>query len=160
MSRGQGLLGLGCLWTGPGGEARVIFILGPHQRQPSETLSRSSPPAGIPRGPFAPSPAPTPLSPRQTGFQSGATGQISACRTLRTPEILKDATTWEPLQRPKRRLSEGRTVRPSLRTAQAPGNKHEPQLCLWSGNGGPGRADPLLSCSSHRVCHCYRGHRG
>ena len=27
MSGGQGLLDLGCLWTGPGGEARVIFIL-------------------------------------------------------------------------------------------------------------------------------------
>lgn len=56
---------------------------------------------------------------------------------------MKDATTWEPLQRPKRRSRREGRQRPSLEDCPGPGDKHEPQLCLWSGNGGPGRADPL-----------------
>ena len=44
-------------WRGALGHFRSA--LGPHQRQPSETLLHSSSPAGIPWGPSAPSPAPT-----------------------------------------------------------------------------------------------------
>ena len=130
--------------TWRGGSGHFHSASGPHQRQPSETLPRSSPPAGIPRGPSAPSPAPTPFSPRQTGFQSGATGQISACQTLRTPGILKDVTTWEPLQRPKRRLSEGRTVRPSLEDCPALGSSMSPDSASGAGIGGQGELMPPL----------------
>lgn len=61
MNRGQGLLGLGCLWTGPGGEPWVIFVLPWVLIRDSRQRLCSTPssPAGIPWGPSAPSPAPT-----------------------------------------------------------------------------------------------------
>lgn len=125
MNRGQGLLGLGCLWTGPGGEPRVIFVLPWVLIRDSRQRPCSTP--ALLQGSLGDLPPPAlhqpSSSPRQTGFQSGATGRISACRTLRTPGILKDVTTWEPLQRPKRRLLEGRTVCPSLEDCPGPGGQ-------------------------------------
>ena len=63
MNRGQGLLGLGCLWTGPGGEPWVIFVLpwvlirDSHQRLLHSKLSCRDP-----LGTFCPQPCTNPPS--------------------------------------------------------------------------------------------------